>query len=293
MGGIFVAGSLHYDIVVTVPHLPVTDETVPASGVKFICGGKGGNQAIAAARHGASVTFAGGVGRDFFAEVLLENLVAHGVDIAQVSRHEDSASGMSVALQEERGDYGAVVASGSNQCIRPETIHLPADTALVIVQNEIRETVNLQVARMAKEMGCMVVCNAAPMRPMSAEFIDLIDVLIVNRVEGGALFDRTIDSIKAAKRAIAGAALPVPRIVLTLGDQGLVYRSMSQEAQFLAANAVNTVSNHGAGDCFVGALCAEYVRTGGFDQALAYGAKAAARLVSTPLDQRSRLDRDS
>ena len=91
-GSVVVAGALHLDVVVTVPHLPARDETVMGETVRFVCGGKGGNQAVAASRHGARTVMLGRVGDDMFAPILLENLAAAGVDTARIQRGQDAKS---------------------------------------------------------------------------------------------------------------------------------------------------------------------------------------------------------
>ena len=126
---VFVVGSLHYDIVVDAPHLPARDETVIGGPMRFVCGGKGGNQAVAASHHGADVAFGGMVGEDRFGDALASHLRDAGVDIAQVRSTRDAASGASVAVVEDGGDYGAVVASGANLLIDPDQIVMPEHAA--------------------------------------------------------------------------------------------------------------------------------------------------------------------
>lgn len=286
MNQILVVGSLHYDIVIGTPHLPRTDETVPGSDARFVCGGKGGNQAVAAARHGASVGFVGAVGKDYFAEPLLDNLEKACVDISRIARCEDLASGMSVALIEPSGEYGAVVASGANLAIDAESVFVPAGTKYLILQNEIPAIVNLAAARQARSAACQVVLNAAPMRRLEENLLKHVDILIVNRIEAEALLGHPVATIADAKAGLRKLHLPCAVIVVTLGEQGLVYNSSQIPPTHLAAPPVDCISTHGAGDTFVGALCARLVGGDDLYAALSYASRAAALHVSTPFGLR-------
>ncbi len=290
---IFVVGSLHYDIVLKAPHLPARDETVMGNNVKYVCGGKGGNQAIAAAQHGATVCFAGAVGEDFFADALLDNLHRADVETSQVMRSQNTASGMSVAIVEPSGEYGAVVASGVNQAIEASVVKLPNDTALVILQNEIPDRVNIAVARQAREIGAKTILNAAPMRTMPDALLGLIDMLIVNRVEAEALFERSIRSHEDAIIALDKSTLACPEIIVTLGADGLVFIANKQAPKHISARTVRSISSHGAGDTFVGALCAQMVSNDDLDTALNYASAAAALHVSTPVERRGQVNQSS
>ena len=111
---VIVCGSLHLDIVVDAPRLPRLDETAVGSSWKKVCGGKGGNQAVQAARAGARAAMIGRVGRDDFGDMLRANLARESVDTSAISRDETQGSGMSVAIVEAQGEYGAVIVSGAN-----------------------------------------------------------------------------------------------------------------------------------------------------------------------------------
>ncbi|MEO0380852.1 MAG: PfkB family carbohydrate kinase, partial [Pseudomonadota bacterium] len=110
---VFVAGSLHLDVVLRAPHLPGPDETVAGSSVDYVFGGKGGNQALAAARMGAKVAFAGRAGSDRFGDMLRETLGNSGIDLTGLQR-DAGPSGMSAAIVDANGDYGAVIVSAAN-----------------------------------------------------------------------------------------------------------------------------------------------------------------------------------
>ena len=288
MNGGVVVGSLHLDIVVTAPRLPALDETLMGGAVALVCGGKGGNQAVAASRHGAPTTMVGRVGGDIFAASLVENLREAGVDTSLIQRDEEATSGLSVAVVGADGEYGAVVVSAANRALGSDGFVFPEGARVLVMQNEVPEAVNRAVAAEARESGATVVLNAAPMRPMAPETMRLVDVLIVNRIEAEGLFAMPIrtaeDAREAAERAGAGIA---GEVIVTLGSDGLVHRDRRGRVRHHhAVRPAPVVSAHGAGDVFVGALCARMAALAAMEDAIAYGQAAAARFVSTPLEDR-------
>ncbi|PWW00014.1 ribokinase [Hoeflea marina] len=284
---VFVCGSLHLDIIIDAPHLPRLDETVTGEAVRYAFGGKGGNQAVAAARMGAMVQMAGRVGSDEFGTTLLAGLAEAGVDASAVSR-DPGASGMSVAISAPDGGYGAVIVSAANLRIDPAVLSLPPHTTVVLLQNEIPEAVNLAVARKARASGSSVVLNAAPARGIGAELMDCVDVLVVNRVEAADMLDLPEPDLDAESAARALAASGPASVIVTLGGQGLVV-SDSEGTHRFAAHAVGVISTHGAGDAFLGAFAAERDRGASLSAAAAFGQAAAALHVSTPVAERGRI----
>lgn len=266
---LLVVGSLHLDVVVQAPHLPARDETVTGSAVDYVFGGKGGNQAVAAARMGADVHFAGRAGTDRFGDMIRETLAQARINTDQLQR-DDGPCGMSVAVVEAQGDYGAVIVSAANLNIDADAIDIPKGTTLLLLQNEIPEAVNLAVAQKAQAAGAQVWLNAAPARAVSSDLMQMIDLLIVNRVE-----DAFYEDLKSR------ADLAGPAHLTTLGPDGVHY-----EGQTHAAHRVNVLSTHGAGDAFVGALAAEVTTGQSIQDAIPFAQAAAALHVSTPLDKR-------
>lgn len=288
-GAVFVCGSLHYDIVVTAPHMPASDETIIGKNVSYICGGKGGNQALAAVRHGASVTFAGRIGGDAPGEILIANLKAAGVDTHQIQRAENEASGMSVAILDSSGEYGAVVVSAANLGIDPELVDLPARTAIVLLQNEVPEAVNLDLATKARARGVPVMLNAAPMRPMASELLALVDILVVNRIEASALFGCVIDDVESVRAAVRDWQAHHQTLIVTLGGQGAVLCVPGVEPVHVPAILVRVVSAHGAGDAFCGALAARLALGDLMLPAIIYASALAACHVAAPAEARMRI----
>ena len=286
-GGVVVVGSLHLDVVATAPRLPARDETVVGETVELVCGGKGGNQAVAASRHGARTTMLGRVGRDPFATSLVENLRRAGVDTSLVQHDEEAMSGFSVAIVGADGEYGAVVVSAANRTLSADGFVFPKGASILVLQNEVPEVVNRAVAAEAGANGAAVVLNAAPMRPMAPELMRLVDLLIVNRIEAEELLATPIPTVGAALEAAERAANGVTgEMIITLGSDGLVHRGLGGGVRHHAVRRAPVVSAHGAGDVFAGALCARMAAHAPMEDAIAYAQAAAARFVSTPVGDR-------
>lgn len=284
-----VVGSLHLDIVVAAPRLPARDETLIGSAWHYKCGGKGGNQAVAAARFGARTLFGGRTGEDDFGERLIANLKAAGVGAEAVAREPARGSGMSVAITEAGGEYGAVVVSGANLAIDAAAIAVQWaplwEARVLLLQNEVPEPVNLAAARAATAKGARVVLNAAPAREINDELLALTDVLVVNRVEA-----RMLTGADDPAQALARLASPSRDVVVTLGGNGLIAAVRDGRRFAIPALPVKLLSSHGAGDCFCGALAARLAKGDGLEAACRFAAAAAGLFVSAPEDQHAGLN---
>ena len=286
-GGVVVVGSLHLDVVVTAPRLPAPDETLMGETVTLVCGGKGGNQAVAASRHGAATVMWGRVGGDIFAAALVDNLREAGVDTSLIQRDAAAVSGLSVAVVGADGEYGAVVVSAANRALSPDGFVFPEGARVLVMQNEVPEAVNQAVAAEARRCGATVVLNAAPTRPISPETMRLVDLMIVNRIEAEALLESPIRSVQDALEAAKGAWDGFDgETIVTLGADGLVHRDRRGRVRHHAVRPAPVVSAHGAGDVFVGALSARLAAPAAMEEAIACAQAAAARFVSTPLEER-------
>ncbi len=286
--GIVVVGSLHYDLIVDAPHRPRKGETVTGRSLNRKCGGKGGNQAVAAARCGVATTFVGAVGDDAFGDALLSGLRRGGVDHSGVAVHPGAISGASVAIFDDEGDYGAVIVSGSNLLIvgdqlRPEMF---AAGRVLVLQNEILETINLRAAQRAGENGMIVILNAAPARDFATELADYIDVLIVNAIEAEMLGGGEVRSSADAVRAATMLCKDFRSVVVTAGGDGVGYADRQGGRHELAAIPITVRSTHGAGDSFVGTFAAALVQGKNVDAALEQANIVAAQLVATPEAER-------
>lgn len=286
-GLVFVLGALHLDVVVTAPTLPRIDETVVGRDVAYVFGGKGGNQAVAAARFGAAVAMAGHVGDDAFGLRLLQGLDDAGVDRTQV-QCRPGPSGMSVATVDADGNYAATIVSGVNREIDGTGVTLPPATRVLVLQNEIPPAANRAVSAVA-DPGICVIVNAAPAARSDPDLLGRADILVVNRVEAADLSGTGGDD--PAAMALALLETGAGSVVVTLGAQGLVLARPGGAIRQLPGHPVKVQSTHGAGDCFVGALAAEIAAGRDLDQALEFAQRAAAALVATAVVDRPGLDR--
>lgn len=286
-----VFGSLHYDIMVEAPDRPRKGETVTGHAWQPKCGGKGGNQAVSVARAGVRSAMIGAVGDDDFGRALVDNLARRGVDSRFVRVAAGAGSGMSVAIFDDDGDYGAVIVSGSNLSLGEKDIaaatEMVAQTAVLLLQNEVPEAANVAAARAVKAHGGRVVLNAAPARKLSGELIALTDIVIVNAIEAEFLAGvAVVDTLEGAAKAARMLIDCYPAAIVTAGGEGVAYCGRDGEAFAMAAIPVNVVSTHGAGDEFVGAFAAGLARGHQVEAALAAANAAAALLVATPERQR-------
>ncbi len=285
-----VVGSLHYDIMVRAPYLPRTGETLMGEAWWWKPGGKGGNQAMAAARHGADVEMIGCLGDDGFGERLRTRLADAGVGLGHI-RTVDQGSGMSVALQQADGDYAAVVVSGANRDISVAQVGAEAEligsSEVLLLQNEIGEASSAAAAGVAREAGATVIHNAAPARAMGA-LAGLVDILVVNTVEAEQLGAAPVTDLASAVAAARTLQEAAPTVVVTAGSAG-VAAATADEIVELPAHPVERPDTHGAGDVFVGALGARVAAGDALAEALRYANAAAALHVGTPEEDRAAL----
>lgn len=283
-GIVVVLGSLHYDVMVEAPHQPSTGETVTGQRWYPKFGGKGGNQAVAARLHGSKVRFVSATGSDNFADYLHERLAQAGISCDYVPRLTSVESGMSVAIQDSAGDYGAVIVSGANLVIPAEMLEIESlwsGSSLLLLQNEVPEALNLIAAKHAKQRQIPVCLNAAPVREISAELASLIDIIVVNSVEALALGTCVVDSLDAAALAANTLTAQFPTVVVTAGGDGVAVASADGDYIQLPAKQIDVVSTHGAGDVFTGILCAELVAETSLHEAVKVANNRAAIHVAT------------
>ncbi len=288
---VIVCGSLHLDIMVDSPHLPRLDETVVGSAWSMKCGGKGGNQAVMPARMGARTAMIGRIGADDFGARLLAHLESAGVDASCVDVDAVAGSGMSVAILDDKGDYGAVIVSGSNLNMDPKQTarHFEklGGAPVLLLQNEIPEAVNLAIAKAARARGTQVILNAAPARKPHTNLMEYVDMLVVNRVEAEMLSGKPVFDAASATVALNELGSNTRDVIITLGGDGLVFQAKDGKPQRLAPHTILVASTHGAGDCFLGALAVKRAAGASLLEACEAANRTAALFVSTPEDQRA------
>jgi ribokinase len=288
-GRVVVLGSLNRDYVVQVPRLPAAGQTAIGGELLTFSGGKGANQAVAAARLGADVVMVGRVGEDDSGRGLAEGLAAEGIDVSGVSRDPSAPTGAALILVEEGGQNLIVVAPGANARVGEEEGSRALDCLrpgdLLVLQLEIPlGAVRAAVGR-APARGARVVLNAAPPAELDADTLRGLEVLVVNEDEARALAGQGPEEEAAASLAERG---PKAAIV-TLGDRGAVL-SQAGGSVLVPPRAVRAVDATAAGDAFVGGLAAALAGGAGIREAVLV-ANAAGAAAATVMGAQASLPR--
>ncbi len=291
---IVVLGSINMDLIGAAPRLPSPGETVLGGDFSTAPGGKGANQAVAAARMGASVRMIGRVGSDVFAPQLLDNLTANGIDVTGVMEDPGAASGVAMILLDASRENRILVASGAN--MRCDDTQVDAvKSALegadaLMLQCEIPPAVSLKAARIAKEMGVRVVWDPAPADAFPPEAYELVDVLTPNQAEAAALTGIDVtDAASAESAARALVSRGVRAVVVKLGEHGAFYLSNADSGYqpdaasgYVPPFEVDAVDTVAAGDAFGAAMTCALAEGKPLGEAVRYGAAAGALAVTRP-----------
>ena len=292
---VVVLGSINVDLVVQTERVPEAGETIKGGELRTAAGGKGANQAVAAARLGAGVRMVGRVGGDEFGESLLAGLASHGVDVARVAVDADHASGVAVILLDAEKENRIVVVSGANmECgsVEAEAAGRALDGAqALLLQHEVPMSVSLDAARNASKADVKVIWNPAPFEVLPDEAYSLVDVITPNRNEAAALSGVDVTDASSAEMAAhwllergVGAA------VVTLGELGAVYVTRD-ESGYVVAPSVEPVDTVGAGDAFNGALAVTLAEGWPLLDAVRFGVMAGTAAVTRPGAQEGMPDR--
>lgn len=245
---VVVVGSANVDQVFRVERIPAPGETVLSHGLETSRGGKGQNQAVAAARTGARVSFVGAVGGDDFATMTLDGLVSDGIDTARV-RRVGAPTGTALIAVDAAGENSIIVEPGANAKLELDDTDraLIAGADVLLLQLEIPLAAVQAAAEAANGTGTVAILNAAPIAPLPAELLALLDVLVVNEHEEARLrSDTGIDDLTGI----------VPVVVVTLGGEGAELRVRAGRSIRVPAPPVEVVDSTGAGDAFCGAFAA-------------------------------------
>jgi ribokinase len=268
---IAVVGSINLDVVVGVERHPAPGETVVGGDRMELPGGKGANQAVAAARLGATVGFVGRVGDDDAGRRLRDGLAGEGIDVAHVLVDPEAPTGMALIAVDGAGENTIVVSPGANARVGAGDVEAARDVlagaAVTLVQHEVPEDA---VAATIAGAGGAVVLNPAPARPIVAA----VDVLVPNRGELEALAGRAGDPVELA-RGLGG----VRAVVVTLGAEGAVVVE-GDRAELIPAPRVEAVDTTGAGDAFCGALAQALDSGADLVEAASWATRAAAASVT-------------
>ena len=300
MGHIVVLGSLNVDLVANVSHLPRPGETVMAESLQTFPGGKGANQAAAAARLGGTVAIVGRVGTDAFGTLLLESLERDGVNVSGVARDEAAPTGTALILVDPNGENVITVAAGANASLGAGEVRraLAAldPTGLLVLQLEIPPPIARAAIEGARRKHVRILLNAAPAGRLDPSLLAGLDILVVNEPETAALVGRPVDDTRSAEyAAVELHQRGVQLAVVTLGAAGSVF-CLNGSAERVDPFTVTAVDSTAAGDAFVGALAVALSDGVAVPRALrlanAAGAVAASRAgAQSSLPHRDDLER--
>jgi ribokinase len=257
MAGVAVCGSVNMDVFGYVPRLPLRGETLHGTRLAYSPGGKGANQAVAAARSGAAVRFFGACGTDAFGEQVAASLAADAIDLAGLRRLDDP-TGVALILVEESGENEIVVLAGANDAVTaPDST--PDDVAVWLTQAEVPAGAVAGTLELARATGATAVINAAPAGRLPAELVGRFDIAIVNELELEGLGDHR-----------------PPTVILTLGAQGA---RILPDGAVIPAVPAQVVDTTGAGDALTGAFAAALADGCSLEDALRFGVAAASICV--------------
>jgi ribokinase len=281
---IIVIGSLNMDLVVSAARLPGTGETIMGESFAIYPGGKGANQAIAAARLGGSVKMVGCVGRDTFGESLLDNLTSNNVDITAVGKDSNSSTGIALITVDNQGSNTIIVVPGANHALLPHDLDgvesIIASSSLVVLQMEIPIETVAHAIDLAKKHKIPVMLNPAPAQQMEKEVLAGIEFLIPNESELAILSGLPVSTMLEIRAAAEKMLqIGVKRLLMTRGDDGVYYVDYQAEI-ILPAYSVQAVDTTAAGDAFIGALAVAFVNGEEMDAAIRYGLAAGALAVT-------------
>ena len=281
-----VVGSLNMDLVTRASRIPQPGETIIGDDFHTLPGGKGANQAVAAARLGAQVAMVGRVGRDTFAGPLLDNLASAGVDCTFVTQDSQAVTGVALIVVDAAGQNSIVVASGANMRLLPDDVDaaesvISAAHVLLLQLESPLETVT-RAAQVARAHGVQVILNPAPARSLPASLLSLVDVLVPNESETELLTGLPVgDPAEAEAAAAALQEMGVGTVILTLGERGALL-AREGGATLLPAFDVRPVDTTAAGDAFVGGLGVALAEGKTLAEAVRWG-NAAGALATTKL----------
>jgi ribokinase len=275
---IVVVGSANTDMLVRSAHLPARGETV--LGEKFIMtgGGKGANQAVAAARLGAEVTFVARLGRDVFGERSLAAYQAEGINTAYIARDDEEPSGVALIVVDSAAENIIAVAPGANGCLSAEDVRAAESDIReadgVLLQLEIPLEVVRAAIELARRHGVRVILNPAPAQTLAGDLLRKVDVLTPNEHEAAQLIGEPVESALEALTARTSGS-----VVVTRGARGCEVFSKGTR-QPVPGFQVEAVDTTGAGDCFNGALSVALARGSDLIEAARYANAAAALAVT-------------
>ncbi|MDY7565322.1 ribokinase [Pseudomonas sp. RTC3] len=282
---VVVVGSLNMDLVTRAERLPRAGETLAGDSFAIVPGGKGANQAVAAARLGASVAMIGCVGDDAYGEQLRAVLLVERIDCQAVTTVTGVSSGVALIVVDASSQNAIVIVAGGNGRLSPDIVAAfdakLAEADVIICQLEVPMDTVAYALKRGRELGKIVILNPAPASaPLPADWYSLIDYLIPNESEAAALSGLPVDSLASAEAAATRLlAAGATKVIITLGAQGSLFAD-GQHVEHFPAPRVQAVDTTAAGDTFVGGFAAALAQGKSEVEAIRFGQIAGALSVT-------------
>jgi ribokinase len=288
---VIVVGSANMDLTFRTARLPRPGETVFGTGFFQGFGGKGANQAVAAARLGARVAFVGRVGADEFGRATRDQLAGEGIDVSHLLTDPDRPTGTAAILVDDTGENAIVGVPGANLGLTPDDVREAADLirggAILLAPCETMIETILEAFRIARTGGPLCVLNPAPARELPGELLPLVDVCVPNETELRMLTARPTDTVEdVAAAAESLRARGMGTVIVTLGPRGALLVGAGAPVH-IPGLSVAAVDTSGAGDAFCGALAAYLAEGASLPDAAHQANLVAARSVMRPGTQAS------
>lgn len=281
---VMIVGSYNTDLAVRTPHIPVGGETIMGSGFVIGPGGKGANQAVAAARLGADTTMLVKLGMDIFGDQAADNLVKEGVSADQLLRSKDEPTGAAFIIVDQNGENMIVVAGGANNTLSVEDVENAKrqiqQAKVLLLQLEVPLETVTRAIEIAHGAGVKVILNPAPGRSLDADLLSKVDVLTPNETEAQIITGlpvETIEQAEAAGKKLVSQGVGV--VVITMGGKGSLVVSKDL-VKHIPGHTVTVVDTTGAGDAFSGALAVALSEEMKLEDAVKFATAAAALQVT-------------
>jgi len=257
-----ILGSLNVDTILRIKRVPQPGETLQMNDRSSAAGGKGANQAVAAARAGAETSFIGQVGNDDAGKFMIESLKDDQVDTSGINVDSGSGTGSAYIFLDENGQNSILVYGGANQKVTATEVHNGAkqikNADFVVTQFETPQLAAIEAFKLAKEAGAMTILNPAPASEMLPELLELSDIVIPNETESASLTGIEVtDEASMMANAAEFEKMGVKNLIITVGSKGAFYSTEDGRHDFVPAFKVKAIDTTAAGDTFIGALSSQ------------------------------------
>lgn len=278
---ILVIGSINMDLVTITDRTPVIGETIIGNDFKMIPGGKGANQAVAAARMGAEVAFIGCVGDDIYGDRLLQTLKKENINISGIAKANNLPTGIATIIVDEKANNSIIVVPGANSKVQVENLNASMDLIdwcdIIILQLEIPLATVMECIIEGKNKGKTIIFNPAPVQRIDESIYKYIDYLIVNEIEAKQIAETDEENQSMLVKKLLNMGFK--NVLMTIGEKGVLFNEGS-EIKHIPALKVNAIDTTAAGDSFVGTFATSIGSSTDIETSVHSAVKAAAITVT-------------